>query len=121
MKVLLVDDEDDIRAIARLSLSRVGKMEVVEARGGEDGLRLAAGERPDAILLDVMMPGMDGARVLEALRENPATASIPVVFLTAKAMPSETTRLLALGARGVLTKPFDPMTLPDALLRLLKG
>lgn len=121
MRVLIVDDEDDIRVIARLSLCRVGKMEVLEARGGEEAVRMAAAEHPDAILLDVMMPGMDGSATLLALRENPATASIPVVFLTAKAMLSETGRLLALGARGVLTKPFDPMLMPAALFALLKG
>jgi CheY-like chemotaxis protein len=112
MKVLIVDDEDDIRKIARLSLERVGGMHVIEAATGADGLRLAASERPDAILLDVMMPALDGPATLQSLRENPDTAAIPVVFLTAKAMPSELERLKGLGARGVLTKPFDPMTLP---------
>jgi len=115
MKVLIIDDEDDIRRIACLSLSRVGKMEVVDASGGPEGVRKAASERPDAILLDVMMPGLDGPATLSALRSNPATAEIPVVFLTAKAMASEIERLLGLGARGVLTKPFDPMSLPQEL------
>ena len=115
MKVLIIDDEDDIRRIACLSLSRVGKMEVVDASGGPEGVRKAASERPDAILLDVMMPGLDGPATLAALRSNPATAEIPVVFLTAKAMASEIERLLGLGARGVLTKPFDPMSLPQEL------
>ena len=115
MKVLIIDDEDDIRRIACLSLSRVGKMEVVDASGGLEGVRKATAERPDAILLDVMMPGLDGPATLAALRSNPATAEIPVVFLTAKAMASEIERLLGLGARGVLTKPFDPMSLPQEL------
>ena len=115
MKVLIIDDEDDIRRIACLSLSRVGKMEVVDASGGPEGVKKAASERPDAILLDVMMPGLDGPATLSALRSNPATAGIPVVFLTAKAMASEIERLLGLGARGVLTKPFDPMSLPQEL------
>ena len=115
MKVLIIDDEDDIRRIACLSLTRVGKMEVVEASGGPEGVRKAASERPDAILLDVMMPGLDGPATLSALRSNPATAEIPVVFLTAKAMASEIERLMGLGARGVLTKPFDPMSLPQEL------
>ena len=105
----------DIRRIACLSLTRVGKMEVVEASGGPEGVRKAASERPDAILLDVMMPGLDGPATLSALRSNPATAEIPVVFLTAKAMASEIERLMGLGARGVLTKPFDPMSLPQEL------
>ncbi len=115
MKVLIIDDEDDIRRIAALSLGKIGKMEVVDASGGAEGVRKAASERPDAILLDVMMPGLDGPATLAALRSNPATAEIPVVFLTAKAMASEIERLMGLGARGVLTKPFDPMSLPQEL------
>ena len=115
MKVLVIDDEPDIRKIAKLSLSRVGGMEVVEAAGGPDGVRLAEAERPDAILLDVMMPGMDGPATLALLKAGEATSRIPVVFLTAKAMSSELERLKALGAVAVLTKPFDPMKLPQEL------
>lgn len=111
MKVLIVDDEPDIRRIARLSLSRVGGMEVLEASNGAEGLVRAKEERPDAVLLDVMMPAMDGPTTLARLREDPATAGIPVVFLTAKAIAAEVDRLKSLGAAGVLTKPFDPMTL----------
>jgi CheY-like chemotaxis protein len=121
MKVLLIEDEDDIRRIARLSLTRVGGMEVVDAASGVEGVRRAEEERPDAILLDVMMPGLDGPSTLAALRSNPNTAGIPVVFLTAKAMPTEMTRLRDLGARGVLTKPFDPVTLPAQLKAALEG
>jgi CheY-like chemotaxis protein len=90
-------------------------MEVIEAASGREGLQRAADEAPDAILLDVMMPGMDGPTTLSALRATPATAAIPVVFLTAKAMPSEIERLRGLGAEGVLTKPFDPLTLAGQL------
>jgi CheY-like chemotaxis protein len=111
VKILIIDDEGDIRKIARLSLSRVGGMDVVEADGGPDGVRKAEAERPDAILLDVMMPGMDGPATLAMLRAGESTAKIPVIFLTAKAMSSEIDRLKALGAIGVLTKPFDPMKL----------
>jgi len=120
MKVLIVDDEPDIRQIARLSLTRVGGMEVLEASGGAEGVRLAESELPDAILLDMMMPIIDGPATLAALRANPATAAIPVVFLTAKAMEAEIERLKTMGARGVLTKPFDPMALPSLLLGLLQ-
>jgi CheY-like chemotaxis protein len=111
MKVLIVDDEPDIRRIARLGLARVGGMEVVEASNGAEGLLRAQAERPDAVLLDVMMPAMDGPATLARLREDPATAGIPVVFLTAKAIAAEVDRLKSLGAAAVLTKPFDPMTL----------
>ena len=90
-------------------------MEVVEAASGAEGVQRAKEERPDAILLDVMMPGLDGPSTLARLREDPATASVPIVFLTAKAIASEVDRLRALGAAGVLTKPFDPMTLAREL------
>jgi CheY-like chemotaxis protein len=111
MRVLIIDDEDDARYIARVSLGRVGGMSVIEASNGADGIARALAEQPDFILLDLMMPGMDGAATLRALRANPATAAIPVVFLTANAVASEVEMLKRFGARGVLLKPFDPMTL----------
>jgi CheY-like chemotaxis protein len=120
MKVLLVDDEDDIRRIARLSLSRVGGMEVAEASNGKDAVRVALEEAPDVILLDVMMPGLDGPTTLSALLARAETSRIPVIFLTAKAASSELDRLRGLGAKGVLTKPFDPMTLPTRLREILE-
>jgi CheY-like chemotaxis protein len=120
VKILIIDDEPDIRKIAKLSLSRVGGMQVVEAQSGPDGVRLAEAERPDAILLDVMMPGMDGPETLAMLKAGEATSKIPVLFLTAKAMSSELERLKALGAVAVLTKPFDPMKLPQELKAALE-
>jgi CheY-like chemotaxis protein len=119
MRVLLVDDEADIRRIAALSLSRVGGMEVEQAEGGSEGIRKAREGRPDVILLDMMMPGLDGLATFRALRGDPETSEIPVVFLTAKAMSSEVERLKGLGARGVLIKPFDPMDLPRLLREVL--
>ncbi len=119
MKVLLVDDEADIRRIAALSLSGVGGMEVAQAGGGSEGIRMAHEDRPDVILLDMMMPGMDGPATFQALRSDPETSAIPVVFLTAKAMSAEVDHLRALGASGVLIKPFDPMALPRLLRELL--
>jgi len=121
MKILIVDDEDDIRRIAGLSLARLGGMEVVEASNGADAVRKAAVEKPDAILLDMMMPSMDGPATLTALRNNAATAGIPVIFLTAKAMKSDVDRLKAMGAAGVLTKPFDPTSLAAQVRSMLKG
>ena len=121
MKVLIVDDEADIRKVASLALSRLGGMEVVEASSGPDGIAAASSRQPDAILLDVMMPGMDGPAVLARLKADPKTASIPVVFLTAKAMTSEHARLRDLGAAGVLTKPFDPVSLAGQIRAILAG
>lgn len=118
MKVLIVEDEADLRLILRLSL-RERHIAVVEAACGADGVALARAEQPDIVVLDVMMPGMDGPATLEALRADPTTRHIPVVFLTAKAMRSEVDRLLSLGAAGVLVKPFDPLALADALERML--
>jgi len=121
MKILVVDDEADIRRIARLALHRVGGMEVAESEGGGGAVERALQERPDAILLDVMMPGLDGPSVLAALRREPGTSDIPVIFLTAKAMPAEVERLKGLGARGVLAKPFDPMSLAGSVRGMLSS
>src|SRR5204863_8811064 len=93
--------------------------EVVEAQSGEECVRRARESRPDVILLDVMMPFMDGPGTLEALRADPVTASIPVVFLTASVMPSEVDRLKRLGARAVIAKPFDPASLPARVREIL--
>jgi two-component system, OmpR family, alkaline phosphatase synthesis response regulator PhoP len=118
-RVLVVDDEQDIRVVSRMSLEKVGGWEVLEADSGVAGLELAERERPDAILLDAMMPEMDGPATIERLKADEATREIPVVFLTAKLQPSERERYLELGAEGVLAKPFDPMTLPDDVAELL--
>ena len=120
-KVLLVDDEADIRKIAALTLSRVGGWEVVQASSGPEALVAAARERPDVILLDVMMPGMDGPSTLEALRKDPATASIPVVFVTAKIQAPERERIALLGVAGIIAKPFDAMQLPEQVRRIVEG
>src|SRR4051812_1207257 len=120
MKVLIVDDDDDIRLIARLSLGRVGGMDVIEASCGADGVRKAQDEHPDVILLDMMMPLMDGGDTLKALRAQPPTATTPVIFLSCKAVGPEVDRMMALGATGVLLKPFNPQTLSAEVRALLK-
>ena len=120
MKVLIVEDDPAMLAIARLSLGRIGGMTVLEAGGGADGLALAESERPDVIVLDVVMPSMDGPATLAALRANPATAGLPVVFLTARSSPEEIDRLMRLGAVGVLRKPFNPAALAGDLLAILQ-
>jgi CheY-like chemotaxis protein len=111
--VLLVDDEDDIREVAEVSLHLVAGWQVATARSGEEAVVKALVEQPDVILLDVMMPGLDGPEALGRLRADPRTAAIPVVFLTAKAQASERERLVGLGAAGVISKPFDPLTLAE--------
>ncbi|MBN9395843.1 MAG: response regulator [Candidatus Melainabacteria bacterium] len=121
MRVLIIDDEEDTRSIASMSLSILGGLEVIEAENGQEGIKKASVERPDVILLDMMMPIMDGPSTLEALRTNVATANIPVIFLTAKAMTSEIERLRRMGAKGVLTKPFDPTTLANQMKAILEG
>src|SRR5687768_4146011 len=121
MKVLIIDDEEDVRYIVQMSLGRVGEMTVVEATSGEEGIALAKSEQPSFILLDMMMPGMDGVAVFRALRSEPETAEIPVVFLTAKAMLSEVQRLKELGAKGVVVKPFDPLTLAQEIKAILSA
>jgi len=119
-KIMMVDDEPHIRRIGELSLRGVGKWEVVLAGSGREAIELAQREQPDVILLDVMMPGMDGPATLAGLRDTDGTAAIPVIFLTAKAQRHEVERYRMLGAAGVLTKPFDPMTLPDEVRAIIE-
>ena len=120
MKILIVDDEKDIRTVARLSLENLGGMSVLEAGSGPEALEIAARDAPEVILLDVMMPCVDGAATLAALKDNDATAHIPVIFLTAKALPGEVERLKGLGALGVLTKPFESATLAQQVRAALE-
>jgi CheY-like chemotaxis protein len=110
-RVLHIDDESDILDIAAASLGLDPEFEVRDCISGADGLATALEWRPDLILLDVMMPVMDGPATLRHLRENPQTADIPVVFMTARAQPREVDHFKSLGAAGVIVKPFDPMTL----------
>ena len=118
-RVLLVDDEPDIRRIGQLSLERVGGWQVVLASSSAEALAAGGRERPGVVLLDVMMPVADGPTTLARLREQADTAEIPVIFMTAKVQQHEVQRLLGLGAVGVIPKPFDPMTLPDEVRRVL--
>jgi CheY-like chemotaxis protein len=119
-RLLLVDDAEEIRAIACLSLERVGDWAVVAVDSGLAALAAVDRDGPfDVVLLDVMMPGMDGPSTLAALRAAGLPPAVPVVFLTAKAQSADRQRLLALGAAGVIGKPFDPLTLPSELDALL--
>lgn len=110
-RILYVEDEPDIRAVAKLALEMVGGFTVKVCSSGEEALREAVAFGPDMILLDVMMPGMDGPSTLKALRALPSLAELPVAFMTAKVQPAEVAHYKTLGARDVIAKPFDPMTL----------
>ena len=110
-RVLYVEDEQDIRTVAKLALEMVGGFQVKICSSGEDAVREAVAFAPDMILLDVMMPGMDGPTTLQQLRGLPELAQVPVVFMTAKVQSAEIAQYKALGAKGVIPKPFDPMTL----------
>jgi len=118
-KILIIDDEDDIREVAALSLETVAGWDVITANSGAQGLVRAAEQQPDAILLDVMMPGMDGPTTFRELRKNPATAKIPVLLLTAKVQSSDQRRFADLGVAAVLFKPFDPLSLSNQIATVL--
>jgi DNA-binding response OmpR family regulator len=118
-KVLVIDDEAPIRLLCRVNLE-AEDMEVVEAVDGQEGLERARDERPDVILLDVMMPGMDGWEVLQHLLEDEATREIPIVFLTARAELRDRARGLELGGVDYVTKPFNPTELAPLVRGLLE-
>ena len=119
MKVLLIDDEPDIRKVAALSLTRVGMFDTLVASSAPQGLEMLKEQLPDVVLLDMMMPGMDGLTALEELRKIPGAQTIPVVFMTAKLQAAEVQSYRERGAAGVIYKPFDPMTLPAELKKIL--
>jgi two-component system, OmpR family, response regulator len=116
--VLYVDDEPDIRQIVQLALSLTKGLMVHIGGSGEQALALSRELRPDLLLLDVMMPGLDGPGTLRRMREDPEIAHIPVIFMTAKAMPREVAIFRKMGAAGVIGKPFDPMQLSKQVLAL---
>jgi CheY-like chemotaxis protein len=112
-QILIIDDENDIREVAALALETAGDFDVITADGGRAGVAAARDRRPDLILLDVMMPELDGPSTFQELQQSEATRSIPVIFLTAKVQPADRRRLSDLGALGIIAKPFDPMRLAD--------
>jgi CheY-like chemotaxis protein len=109
--ILVVDDDADIREIVQMSLSLDGTLTVLTSDGGERALLKMRVEHPDLVVLDVMMPGMDGPTLLKRMRQDPVLAHIPVIFMTAKAGAEQTERFRDLPAIGVIAKPFDPMAL----------
>jgi CheY-like chemotaxis protein len=112
-RVMCVEDDPDIRLIVEFSLATLGGYEVCMCPEGQTALDQAPGFKPDLVLLDVMMPGLNGPETLAALRQLPCMKGVPVVFMTAKAMPNEVEDLLQHGATGVIVKPFDPVRLPQ--------
>jgi CheY-like chemotaxis protein len=118
-KLLVIDDEDDIREVAALALELKEGWEVAAAGSGADGIRRAHADKPDAILLDVMMPDIDGPTTLRALRSLPATKDVPIIFLTAKVQAADRRRYFDMGANGVIAKPFDPLTLGRTICECL--
>src|SRR5215831_15711084 len=118
-RILIIDDDDAICELARWCLEVVPDWQVLAAHSGKEGLARADAERPDAILLDVMMPDVDGPAVLQALRANPATRSIPVVFLTGDVLPVDRRRFANMGAEAVIPKPFEALRLARQVAAIL--
>jgi len=119
--ILYVDDDPDIREIVQIALGLTQSVTVHTAQSGEQALTLARALRPDLVLLDVMMPGLDGPGTLGRMRADPVTAPIPVIFMTAKAMPKEVELFQEMGAAGVIAKPFDPLQLSTQVASLWQG
>lgn len=118
-RVLVVDDDDAIREVAQTTLELVAGWQVELASSGQQAVELCVADPPDVILLDVMMPAMDGPSTFAMLQSDARTRGVPVVLLTAKVQPAERRRWEGLGVAGVLTKPFDPFALPGAIADLL--
>lgn len=118
-RLLLIEDEADIREVASTALELLGGFAVSTAGSGEAGIEAATADPPDAILLDVMMPGIDGPETLRRLRTSAATASVPVVFLTASVQSADVAALRGLDCTGVIAKPFDPLTIVDQVREVL--
>jgi CheY-like chemotaxis protein len=110
-RILYAEDEPLIQAVAKLALEKVGGFDVLICSSGAEALEKVTGFAPDLVLLDVVMPGLDGPATFARLRAGPATAAIPIIFLTANAQPAEVAQYKALGAMDVIAKPFNPMTL----------
>lgn len=115
--ILCIDDQEDILTVTQMALETVGGYEVSAFESGATALDALTRMTPDLILIDAMMPGMDGPAVLHAVRERPALDDVPVVIMTARVQATEIDEYLAVGAAGVIPKPFDPMTLSQEVER----
>ena len=118
-RILIIDDEDDIREVAALSLEAIAGWEILTASSGAQGIIIAAAEKPDAILMDVMMPEIDGPTTFGLMQKNPDVVGIPVLLLTAKVQGVDQRRFANLGVSAVLFKPFDPLTLAQQISEAL--
>ncbi|MGO1461429.1 MAG: response regulator [Marinobacter sp.] len=114
-RILMIEDEPDIRTVAELALEAIGGFELTACESGQQGLEQIGECRPQLIILDVMMPGMDGPATLKAIRRLPDYATTPAIFMTAKVQTDEIQSYLAQGAAGVIPKPFDPLALADQI------
>lgn len=120
-KILYVEDEEDIRTVAQIALESVGGFELNICSSGEQALQNAEAFSPQLLLLDVMMPVMDGPTTLQELRKKSTLSNTPVIFMTAKVQPQEVEHFKSLGAIDVIAKPFDPMTLADTIKSIWKS
>lgn len=114
-RILFIDDEEDIKILASFCLESEAGWEMIAASGGIEGIAIAEAQQPDAILLDAMMPDIDGLQTLKKLQVNPKTKHIPTIFITAKAQASDRLRFYSAGAKGVINKPFDALTLASQI------
>jgi CheY-like chemotaxis protein len=114
-RILCIEDDPDIQQVAQLSLEALGGFEVTLCGSGAEALEVVGRAAPDLILLDVMMPGMDGVETLSRLRALPGLAAVPILFMTAKVQPGEVRRFRDLGAAEIVAKPFDPIALPEQI------
>lgn len=118
-RILVIDDEDTVREIIQISLEAVAGWDILTASSGSEGIAIAESEHPDAILLDVMMPYMDGPTTFKKLQASVTTADIPTIMVTAKAHTSEQKQLMELGITGIITKPCLPQDLVDDICKIL--
>ena len=118
-RILIIDDDDDVREATQICLEITGGWKIITASSGGEGLVIAIAEQPDLILLDVMMPVMDGLETFSELQANTVTRSIPVILLTAKAQPAELRSFTQLQVSDVITKPYDPFSLSDRVAQAL--
>ncbi|EAW37253.1 response regulator [Lyngbya sp. PCC 8106] len=119
-RILLIDDEEDIRELLQMSLEMSSSWEILTAESGQEGIEMACTYQPDAIILDVIMPDMDGPTTFEQLQKNPETQNIPVILLTAKAKADEQPRYTNLGVKAVLSKLINPLNFAEQLAEILE-